>query len=110
MEAWSVSAERVEVVALLASAERVEVAAWALAWVLAQVLAAASVLPSPAVSLEAGVCLPLKGYSVGCVGFFYNGHLLVSCRESWTRLRIMRGEACNAYKQTSFLMCKSGIY
>ena len=70
VEAWSVSAEEVEVAALVASAERVEVAAlfasaervdaavWALAWVLAQVLAVALVLPSLAVTLEAGVCLP----------------------------------------------------
>ena len=70
VEVWSVSAEEVEVAALVASAERVDVAAlfasaervdaavWALAWVLAQVLAVASVLPLPAVSLEAGVCLP----------------------------------------------------
>ena len=35
-----------------------EAVVWALAWVLAQVRAAASVLPSPAVSLEAGVSLP----------------------------------------------------
>ena len=70
MEAWSVSAKKVEVAALFASVERVDVAAWvasaervdavvwALAWVLAQVLAATSVLLSPAVALEAGVCLP----------------------------------------------------
>ena len=58
MAALFVSAERVEVAARFASAERVDTEVWALAWVLAQVLAAASVLSSPAVSLEAGVCLP----------------------------------------------------
>ena len=44
VEAGSVSAEEVEVAALAASAERVDAVVWALAWVLAQVLAAASVL------------------------------------------------------------------
>ena len=44
VEVWSVSAEEVEVVASVTSAERVDVAAL--------------VLPSPAVALAAGVCLP----------------------------------------------------
>ena len=76
--AWFASAERVDVAALSASAEMAsvavlgrvvvvasahalvwaEAAVWALAWVLAQVLVVVLVLSLPAVSLEAGVCLP----------------------------------------------------
>ena len=58
MEVGSVSAEEVEVAALAASAKRVDTVVWALAWVLARVLVAVSVLPLLAVAPVVEVCLP----------------------------------------------------
>ena len=56
MEAWSVSAEEVEVAAYVASAQRVDMAA--LVASAERVDVAALILPSLAVALAAGVCLP----------------------------------------------------